>query len=404
MNMSQTPEQVTLDSSAAGWRQLLSVRTGRFKPIKGKSLLVCIREEPSRWVQDFLNAFDVTNPRENVFFLQGPHTGPCQVAGGARLPYPFRPFKLAGRYLRKLRAGLVIVDEGAQPPRYFLDSARNDGIAVVHVASTAATHGGKTEAQGLSTLDAMTAAAQLSPFMAMEREPYVKIKKRIRFFLWKHVVYYFHRSSLRRLSSFADINRALGQPESILCLGNGPSSEDPGIADEEYDAVFRVNHRWLERGFFTRADAVFTGAVESVLSVGTDSLYVFINPERAMRMVMRAREQVPRLSFTNVMDLDFPLADFAPYQPTNGLIMIYLAVRLNPRALTIAGVDLYRDPRGAYPDETTTPNHYTSAHDKEKELGLLLELLASYPGELRIIGDKLTAEYESYTRERRNTH
>ena len=118
---------------------------------------------------------------------------------------------------------------------------------------------------------------------------------------------------------------------------------------------------------------------------------------------MRAREQVPRLSFTNARDLGFPLAELAPYQPTNGLIMVYLAVKLNPPTLTVAGIDLYRDPRGAYPDKTATPNHYTSAHDEAREVGMLLELLASYTGELRIIGDNLASEYERYICEYRNT-
>ena len=354
-------------------------------------------------MQEFLGAFDITNPRENVFLLDAGHTGPCQVASGARLPYPFAFLGLAGRYLRKLRAGLVIVDQGAATPRRFLDGARQDSIVVVHVGSVGASTGGAEELHGLASLEAMAAARQLSPFMAMEREPYVKVKKRIRFFLWKHIFYYFNRTSLRRLSSFAEINRSLDQPDSILCLGNGPSSEDPQIGGGEYDAVFRVNHRWLARGYFTEAHAVFTGAVESVISVGTDSLYVFISPERAMRMVMRAREQVPRLSFTNARDLGFPLAELAPYQPTNGLIMVYLAVKLNPPTLTVAGIDLYRDPRGAYPDKTATPNHYTSAHDEAREVGMLLELLASYTGELRIIGDNLASEYERYICEYRNT-
>ena len=387
----------------AGSPQAFRVRAGRFKPIKGKSLLVCTGSELSPWMQEFLSAFDITNPRENVFLLDAEHAGPCEVTSGARLPYPFAFFGLTGRYLRKLRAGLVIVDQGTVAPRRFLDSARQDGIVVAHVDSETASTAGRDEPHDLASLAGMEAARKMSPYLALEREPYVKVKKRIRFFLWKHIFYHFNRTSLRRLSSFADINRSLGRPDSILCLGNGPSSEDPQIADGEYDAVFRVNHRWLARGYFTQANAVFTGAVESVISVGTDSLYVFINPERAMRMVMRARQQVPRLSFTNAQELGFPLAELAPYQPTNGLIMLYFAVKLNPPTLTVAGIDLYRDPRGAYPDETTTPNHYTSAHDEDREVAMLLELLASYRGELRIVGDKLASEYERYICEHRNT-
>jgi hypothetical protein len=165
---------------------------------------------------------------------------------------------------------------------------------------------------------------------------------------------------------------------------------------QTYDALFRVNHRWLKRQLLTRPDAVFTGALDSVQRVGRDILYVFVHEERSMRIVMRARKSIPRLSFTNASDLGFPLQDFEPYQPTNGLIMLYLAVKLQPDHLTVAGIDLYRDPRGCYPDESAEPNQYTSAHDEGLELDMMLRLLSSYKGNLTIIGKYLATEYECY--------
>jgi hypothetical protein len=136
--------------------------------------------------------------------------------------------------------------------------------------------------------------------------------------------------------------------------------------------------------------------LDSVLHVGREALYVFIDDSRSMHIIRKARKKVGKLSFTNAKDLGFPLEEFFPYQPTNGLVMVYLAVNLQPDQLTIAGVDLYRDPRGCYPGETTTPNVYTSGHDAELELNLMLRLLASYQGNLIVIGDNLASEYERY--------
>ena len=76
--------------------------------------------------------------------------------------------------------------------------------------------------------------------------------------------------------------------------------------------------------------------------------------------------------------------------------MIFAAVNLKPDRLIIAGIDLYQDPRGCYPDESDIPNHYTSLHEAPRELDLMLRLLASYDGELEIVGTKLALEYERY--------
>ena len=63
----------------------------------------------------------------------------------------------------------------------------------------------------------------------------------------------------RQLDTFEALRQRLGQPETILCLGNGPSGEDPGLVEMDYDALFRVNWRWLARGMLTQPDMVFVG-------------------------------------------------------------------------------------------------------------------------------------------------
>lgn len=390
-------------------RESIGVRLGKFKPVKGKSILVCINDHPSDWVIQFVGSLGEVHPRENVFFLDTNKSECVEVRNGRTLPYPYAFLGMTSRFLRKLRAALVLVDKGVVPPNQFLTRARRDKIAVAFVGHStpldkiiadsecnSSQRGMEFIARGMIDTEPAEAVGYLSPAIAREQEPHTKLKKRIRFFFWRHFLFPFDRGNLRKLSSLEEINLSLGRPSSILCLGNGPSSEDPSLRTMAPDSIFRVNHRWLERGIFTSPDAIFTGAVESVVKIGKDALYIFISDERAMRMVMRAKKLVPRLSFTNIEDLGFPLVDFKPYQPTNGLIMLYLAVKLSPDTLTVAGIDLYKDPHGCYPDESTTPNHYTSAHDKNKELALILGLLASYQGELIIVGEGLASKYEEY--------
>src|SRR3546814_318572 len=67
-------------------------------------------------------------------------------------------------------------------------------------------------------------------------------------------------AKVERYDDVPALREALGHPDTILCLGNGPSSEDPDVAKVRYDALFRVNSLWLKRGFLTTPDMVFTGS------------------------------------------------------------------------------------------------------------------------------------------------
>ena len=71
--------------------------------------------------------------------------------------------------------------------------------------------------------------------------------------------------------------------------------------------------------------------------------------------------------------------------------MLALAVALKPEQLTIAGIDLYRHPSGAYPGTPETANAYAPAHDRELErthtLAMLNQQVAqSGPQSLTVIG------------------
>ena len=54
------------------------------------------------------------------------------------------------------------------------------------------------------------------------------------------------------IANLGTLRQRLGAPETILCLGNGPSSEDAGVADFADACLFRVNWTWRSRGLLAR--------------------------------------------------------------------------------------------------------------------------------------------------------
>ena len=90
------------------------------------------------------------------------------------------------------------------------------------------------------------------------------------------------------------------------------------------------------------------------------------------------------------------LQDFGSYLPTNGAVALATAVALGPQRLIIAGMDLFSDPRGSYPGDTTTPNAYTVAHDRDAEADFILRTLAACPGEVVVVGEVLRQRWEAY--------
>jgi hypothetical protein len=207
---------------------------------------------------------------------------------------------------------------------------------------------------------------------------------------------------MRRLEDLGALRAALGAPQHILCLGNGPSSEDRRLLDIPYDRLFRVNDRWLERDFLAKPDVVFTGSRKTLVRV-RDTIFAFSSVEIETMLLRRWLPQalLRRLScFTPERAGILPPNPAEAFEPTNGAIMLATAVALEPRWLTVAGIDLFSDPRGAYPGADTTPNAYAAAHHPDSELRIVLEILDSYRGELRIVGDVLAGHWAAHRRAR----
>jgi len=210
------------------------------------------------------------------------------------------------------------------------------------------------------------------------------------------------RPYVQRFDTLDALAERLGNPGTILCLGNGPSSEDSRLNDIAYDALFRVNHSWMERDLFTRADVVFTGGQTTMRAV--KSAILGLQDESGEKALLMNRGpgmfKVPFQYF--VMNrLGSLLTDFdwGPHRPTNGAAMIAAAVALQPNRLVIAGVDLFQHPEGSYPGDRRTANAYTPAHTLDKELGFMFFHLGQFAGEIVIIGEALEREWGEYIRE-----
>ena len=196
--------------------------------------------------------------------------------------------------------------------------------------------------------------------------------------------------SLAALTDWAELNDRLGRPATILCLGNGPSSEDPRIP-AEHDCLFRVNWVWRKRGIRTDPRVVFTADPDlpppdrrAILAFPTRA-----DAERILGDHRRAGVLPPAYLVMSEMPGNF-VPQTGPI-PTNGALMLAAAVSLRPARLVIAGIDLYADARGKYPGELEEANEYAPIHDRDTEIAFLRAVLAPFSGEIVIVGDRLRA-------------
>lgn len=209
----------------------------------------------------------------------------------------------------------------------------------------------------------------------------------------------------RKYRAFATVDQlgaALGHPRTILCLGNGPSAEDPRVTGVDFDCLFRVNHSWLERGILTQPDAVYTGAMPTIRAIHRPVIFCLHNRRAEERLILRSLFRCGRVRFASIERYGLiDAARFGSHQPTNGVMMLATAVALAPERLIVAGIDLFQDPRGAYPGGGSTPNAYAPAHDRDIELEVILSLLGSYDGELLILSEVLNNYWRAYQTEAR---
>lgn len=203
----------------------------------------------------------------------------------------------------------------------------------------------------------------------------------------------------RQIPTLEALRYRLGSPHTILCLGNGPSSEDPALLGLQYDSLFRVNHSWLNRGLFTKPNVVFTGGRPTMRAVSGAIFGVQgADVETRLALVRGLNPVFGRTEFFVANDVAPALRrfDWKHLRPTNGATMLATAVALAPERLIIAGIDLFQHPAGSYPGDSATVNAYSPGHTRESELEFLLQLFTQYAGDLLIFGDILRNEWARY--------
>lgn len=215
---------------------------------------------------------------------------------------------------------------------------------------------------------------------------------------WRHRVSW----RLKRYDSISALKQRLGSPRVIMCLGNGPSSEESVLATLHKDSLFRVNNKWCGRQFLTRADVVFAGGKPTFRSI---SDCVFGVPtseaERSLLLVRSYNLLLQRLEYFNVLDMAPMVGQYhwGHLRPTNGACMLATAVALAPDKIIVAGIDLFQHPAGSYPGNSAVPNSYSPGHSRDRELDFMMKLFDSYRGEIVIVGELLEKAWHKYQAE-----
>ena len=196
-----------------------------------------------------------------------------------------------------------------------------------------------------------------------------------------------------RIDTWTALAKRLHNPRSVLCLGNGPSSEDPQLESFGHDCLFRINWRWKERGFLVNPQVVFVGDAATISQVDGAMFGIW---DRSLEQAMLLRHLITRgvgvMRYFTMERISPLIRDRVwPARPTNGALMIAAAAALNPARLIIAGIDLYQHPEGRYPGDLVGTNAYSRAHTRQTDLDIIRLALAGYRGEVTILGDALQA-------------
>jgi hypothetical protein len=196
----------------------------------------------------------------------------------------------------------------------------------------------------------------------------------------------------RAVRSIGELRERLGKPSHILCLGNGPSSEDPRLSSISWDCLFRVNWIWQSRGILVNPSVVFTADLD--LPCGDPRPIVILPNETAGMPVLRNhcfRLRPPRQGYGFADRLLSPSWERpGKAMPSNGALMIGVAAALAPDRITISGMDLYSHPEGRYPGDPVAVDGYSRDHSRITDLEFISEALGSYHGVLAILSDALS--------------
>lgn len=299
------------------------------------------------------------------------------------LPSPRHTRASARQYFKRLRPALIIdLDAAGSSPALLLERARSYSVPVVAVRP------GEPAPDAESLVPRLLEGAPYErPVSQAWRVPTWRDRAGQSAF-WRSRTPYF---SKRRIDDWGALGLRLNKPRSVLCLGNGPSSEDPGLAALDHDCLMRVNWRWKLRGLLTDPDVVFVGDAATLhrLSPRVFGLWN-IRLEYGMLLRYLITHGPRRMEYFTMERISPLIRDRSwPARPSNGALMVAAAAALEPKRLTIAGIDLFRHPEGRYPGDARSLNEYSRVHTRGVDMAIIRLALADYRGELVIFGDTL---------------
>lgn len=190
---------------------------------------------------------------------------------------------------------------------------------------------------------------------------------------------------IKRLDTIDEIAARLGEPKTILCLGNGPSGRQSLLASLGHDALFRVNHDWRADGLLEQPDMVFAGVKRSMRRMGPTLLGVATERKAEALIACRGLEfWHGRATFAVVEEI---AACVVPdirtgRRPTTGAYMLATAIALQPTRLIVAGMDMFSHSDGAYAGGARDINAYTPSHSYETDAAFLQGALRSFRGQI----------------------
>lgn len=200
----------------------------------------------------------------------------------------------------------------------------------------------------------------------------------------------FSLAGMRCIISWEELRWRLGEPKTILCLGNGPSSEAAGIDAARFDCLFRVNWIWRERARLANPNVVFTADFDPP-SPGAAIICFPTRADANRILASYVRRRIgAQTKYLVLPELPSPLFRKTwSHRPTNGAMMLAAATQLRPSRLIVAGIDLYLHPQGKYPGANDEPNQYDAIHDRSIDLAFIRAALDQFDGNVEIQGAQL---------------
>ena len=197
------------------------------------------------------------------------------------------------------------------------------------------------------------------------------------------------------ITSWDVLRRRLGNPETIMCLGNGPSSELQEVEALSFDCLFRVNWVWKDRGRHANPSLVFTADFDPP-PLGIAPIICFPTREDANQILASYAGRRVGLPAEYLVFPELASAGRTwSHRPTNGALMVAAAVHLRPSRLIIAGIDLYLHPLGKYPGSSGETNDYDAIHHRDIDLAFIRAALNQFDGETKIFSRQLQAALDA---------